>query len=74
MFDTPAGGKVELLRESENSFFSNGLPVTISFVKDETGKVTHLILLNNGRGRAGHGRSTERTARPRVDSASRGGP
>jgi D-alanyl-D-alanine carboxypeptidase len=49
MFDTPAGGKVELLPESENSFFSNGLPVTISFVKDETGKVTHLILLNNGR-------------------------
>jgi len=49
MFDTPAGGKVELLPESENSFFSNSLPVTISFVKDETGKVTHLILLNNGR-------------------------
>jgi CubicO group peptidase (beta-lactamase class C family) len=49
MFDTPAGGKVELLAESENSFFSNALPVTISFVKDETGKVTHLILLNNGR-------------------------
>lgn len=49
MFDTPAGGKVELLPESENTFFSNGLPVTISFVKDETGKVTHLILLNNGR-------------------------
>jgi D-alanyl-D-alanine carboxypeptidase len=48
MFDTPAGGKVELLPERENSFFSNGLPVTISFVKDETGKVTHLILLNNG--------------------------
>ena len=40
---------MELLPESENSFFSNGLPVTISFVKDETGKVTHLILLNNGR-------------------------
>jgi CubicO group peptidase (beta-lactamase class C family) len=49
MFDTPAGGKVELLPESENSFFSNGLPVTISFVKDEAGRVTHLILLNNGR-------------------------
>jgi hypothetical protein len=44
-----AGGKVELLPESENSFFSNALPLTISFVKDETGKVTHLILLNNGR-------------------------
>jgi CubicO group peptidase (beta-lactamase class C family) len=48
MFDS-AGGKVELLPESENSFFSNGLPVTISVVKDDTGKVTHLILLNNGR-------------------------
>lgn len=47
-FDS-AGGKVELLPESENSFFSNALPVTISFVKDATGKVTHLILLNNGR-------------------------
>jgi CubicO group peptidase (beta-lactamase class C family) len=48
MFES-AGGKVELLPESENSFFSNGLPVTIRFVKDETGKVTHLVLLNNGR-------------------------
>lgn len=48
MFDS-AGGKVELLPESANSFFSNALPVTISFVKDETGKVTHLILINNGR-------------------------
>jgi CubicO group peptidase (beta-lactamase class C family) len=48
MFET-ANGKVELLAESENHFFSNALPVTISFVKDETGKVTHLILLNNGR-------------------------
>jgi D-alanyl-D-alanine carboxypeptidase len=48
MFES-AGGKVELLPESENSFFSNGLPVTITFVKDETGKVTHLILVNNGR-------------------------
>ena len=44
-----AGGKVELLPESENSFFSIALPVTIRFVKDEAGKVTHLILLNNGR-------------------------
>ena len=49
MFETPGSGKVELLPESENSFFSNALPVTIRFVKDETGKVTHLILLNNGR-------------------------
>ena len=48
MFDS-AGGKVELLPESENSFFSNALPLTISFMKDEAGKVTHLILLNNGR-------------------------
>jgi CubicO group peptidase (beta-lactamase class C family) len=48
MFES-AGGKVELLPESENSFFSNALPLTIRFVKDETGKVTHLILLNNGR-------------------------
>ena len=46
MFES-AGGKVELLPESENSFFSV-LPVTISFVRDDTGKVTHLILLNNG--------------------------
>jgi hypothetical protein len=48
MFDS-AGGKVELLPEGEDSFFSNALPVTIRFAKDETGKVTHLILLNNGR-------------------------
>ncbi len=48
MFET-AAGKVELLAESEDSFFSNALPVTLSFVKDETGKVTHLILRNNGR-------------------------
>ena len=48
MFES-AGGKVELLPESDDSFFSNALPVTIRFVKDETGKVTHLILFNNGR-------------------------
>ena len=48
MFET-AAGKVELLPESENSFFSNALPMTFRFVKAETGKVTHLILLNNGR-------------------------
>ncbi len=49
MFETPANGKVELLPETENSFFSNALPLTIRFVKDEAGKVTHLILLNHGR-------------------------
>jgi len=49
MMDTPAGGKVELLPESENSFFANGLPITISFVKDGAGKVTHLLLLTDGR-------------------------
>jgi len=48
MFES-AGGKVELLPEGDNSFFSNGRPLTIRFVKDETGKVTHLLLLNNGR-------------------------
>jgi CubicO group peptidase (beta-lactamase class C family) len=48
MFES-AGGKVELLPESENSFFSIGLPVTISFVKDDTGTVTDLVLRNNGR-------------------------
>jgi CubicO group peptidase (beta-lactamase class C family) len=48
MFES-AGGKAELLPESENTFFSNALPMTFSFVKDDTGKVTHLILLNNGR-------------------------
>lgn len=49
MFETPGSGRVELLPEGAHSFFSNALPVTIRFVKDETGKVTHLILLNNGR-------------------------
>ncbi len=48
MFES-AGGTVELLPEDDNSFFSNALPVTIRFLKDETGKVTHLILINNGR-------------------------
>ncbi|HEX5109405.1 MAG TPA: serine hydrolase [Vicinamibacterales bacterium] len=57
MFES-AGGKVELLPDSENSFFSNALPITISFVKDETGKVTHLILLNDGR-EAGRARKIE---------------
>lgn len=47
MFES-AGGKVELLPETESSFFSV-LPVTISFIKDDTGKVTHLVLRNNGR-------------------------
>ena len=43
------GNRLELLPESETSFFNNGLPATISFVKDATGKVTHLVLMNNGR-------------------------
>jgi hypothetical protein len=57
MFES-AGGKVELLPESENSFFSNALPLTFSFVKDHTGKVTHLVLVNNGR-EAGRARKIE---------------
>jgi Domain of unknown function (DUF3471) len=40
--------KAELLPESESSFFSNAAPFTITFVKDATGNVTHLVLMNNG--------------------------
>jgi CubicO group peptidase (beta-lactamase class C family) len=50
MFESSGSpGKLELLPESENSFFTNALPFTFSFVKDETGKVTHLVLQNAGR-------------------------
>jgi hypothetical protein len=42
-------GKVELLAESDISFFPNDLPVTFTFIKDQTGKVTHLALQNGGR-------------------------
>jgi hypothetical protein len=50
MFETSGNpGKLEMLPESEDSFFTNALPFTFSFVKDETGKVTHLVLKNAGR-------------------------
>jgi hypothetical protein len=42
------GIKTELLPDSESSFFSNDFPFTVAFVKDAAGKVTHLVLMNNG--------------------------
>jgi D-alanyl-D-alanine carboxypeptidase len=50
MFETSSNpGPIELLPESETSFFTTVLPFTISFVKDETGAVTQLVLQSNGR-------------------------
>ncbi len=40
--------KLELFPESERQFFSISVAVEITFVKDEKGQVTHLILRQGG--------------------------
>lgn len=45
----PTGqSKTELFPESETKFFRKDVDIEITFVKDETGQVTHLIFLQEG--------------------------
>ena len=41
-------GKIEIFPESETKFFPKVMEAKLTFVKDESGKVTHLILHQNG--------------------------
>jgi CubicO group peptidase (beta-lactamase class C family) len=41
-------GKIEIFPESETKFFPKVMEAKITFVKDESGKVTHLILQQGG--------------------------
>ena len=41
-------GKIEIFPESETKFFPKEIEAKITFVKDESGKVTHLTLQQNG--------------------------
>ncbi len=45
-------GKAEIFPESETKFFPKVIEAKITFVKDESGKVTHLILQQNGERKA----------------------
>jgi hypothetical protein len=49
----PAQSKIELFPESETDFFHKTVDAQISFIKDETGKVTKLIL-HDGKDRVGN--------------------
>jgi hypothetical protein len=40
--------KVEIFAESETKFFLRVVDAQITFVKDEKGQVTHLVLNQNG--------------------------
>jgi len=40
-------GKLELFAETETNFFLTELDVQITFVKDDKGQVTHLVLHQN---------------------------
>ncbi len=42
-------GKIEIFAESETKFFPKVMEALIEFVKDDSGKVTHLILNQGGR-------------------------
>jgi PRTRC genetic system protein C len=41
-------GQVQLYAESETKFFPTLFPAEIEFFKDDQGKVTHLVLHQNG--------------------------
>lgn len=45
-------GEVEIFPESETKFFPKEIPASLTFVKDANGKVTHLILHQNGEHKA----------------------
>ncbi|MBA3570739.1 MAG: DUF3471 domain-containing protein, partial [Pyrinomonadaceae bacterium] len=43
--------KLELFPESELRFFATSVPVELTFVRDASGQVTHLILRQGGQDR-----------------------
>jgi CubicO group peptidase (beta-lactamase class C family) len=45
-------GDIEIFPESETKFFPKVMEASLTFVKDESGKVTHLILHQNGEHKA----------------------
>ena len=45
-FSGDFGGKSELIPKSENVFLHKNLPMRFTFVRDEKGRVTHLIRRN----------------------------
>ncbi len=45
-------GEIEIFPESETKFFPKVMEAKLTFVKDESGKVTHLILQQNGEHKA----------------------
>jgi CubicO group peptidase (beta-lactamase class C family) len=45
-------GEIEIFPESETKFFPKVMEANLTFVKDESGKVTHLILQQNGEHKA----------------------
>lgn len=45
-------GKIEIFPESETKFFPKVMEASLTFVKDESGKVTHLILNQGGERKA----------------------
>jgi hypothetical protein len=46
-FQGDLGGKSELIPKSENEFLHARLPMRFTFVKDERGRVTHLVRRNS---------------------------
>jgi Domain of unknown function (DUF3471) len=48
MVQPPGGRKGELLPSSDTTFFLQGQPITITFVKNAAGTVTHLLLVQGG--------------------------
>lgn len=49
LMSQPTGQRaVELFAESETAFFIEGSDIGVTFVKDESGKVTHAVLLQGG--------------------------
>ena len=49
MSQTTGQPKAELLPESETGFFIKGIPAQFIFVRDETGQVARMIILQDGR-------------------------
>lgn len=48
-FQATGQGKFALLAETETRFYSEAFEALVEFIKDETGRVTNLILLHDGR-------------------------
>jgi hypothetical protein len=58
-------GKAPLYAETETKFFATVMPAEIEFVKDGQGKVTHLVLHQNG-----HDVKAPKSSGPGIEAAS----